>query len=41
MGGQGLRAPTVDIPGLGGTFFDFGGLFIEKTARSGPPCDGP
>ena len=28
-------------PGNGGTFFDFGGLFIDKSARSGPPCDGP
>ena len=29
------------ISGSRGTFFDLGGLCIEKTARSLPPCDGP
>ena len=41
IGGQRLRAPTVDIPGRGGTFFDFGGLFIKKTAWSSAACNGP
>ena len=41
------RGPEHSYPNRGGIrgsgciFFDFGGLFIEKTARSGPPCDGP
>ena len=29
-----------DIPGSGGTFFDFGSLFMYKTAWSSPSCDG-
>ena len=41
MGGQILHAPTVDIPGRGGTFFDFAVFFIEKAARSSRSCDGP
>ena len=30
-----------DIPGPGGTFFDLGGLFMDKMARSTAACDGP
>ena len=30
-----------EIPGHGGTFFDFGGLFIKKKAQSSASCDGP
>ena len=26
--------------GPGGSFFDFGSLFIDKTVRSSPSCDG-
>ena len=40
-GGQGTVTPDWgDNPVPGSTFFAFGRLFIEKTARSGPPCDG-
>ena len=29
-----------DIPRPGSTFFDFGGLFIDKSVRSSASCDG-
>ena len=29
-----------DIPGPGGSFFDFGSLFMNKTVRSSPSGDG-
>ena len=40
MGGQSLRTPTGAISqDRGGPFFNFGCLFIEKTARSNASCD--
>ena len=39
-GGLGPSYPDQgDIPGTGGTFFDSGGLFIDKLARSSAACD--
>ena len=41
IGGQGIHAPTGAVSRDRGIAFDFGGLFMEKTAQSSRSCDAP
>ena len=41
MGARTLVPPSGRYPGAGGDLFDFGIIFIRKTARSSASCDGP